>query len=185
MISGISFQPTDDKGYNPGGQPRSAAPSNPVQEAIKVLSLRLPKVVGAQGMAPSPLLTSQGSGGNARVDSVVNQVLARMFGEGEGQPQAAAPSVPPSMPNAPTFSGDAHQGFRGLRQEDVLPNREAWRKPPQIIVDEPNVGAEGKRSPFGSLPGTDGTQPPGSIAPAPMWPQAFSLPDKPEPVFEF
>jgi hypothetical protein len=114
MISGVSFQPGQ-----PGSQgttkPRTAPGNTGVQEAIKVLSLRLPRVVGAQSIAPAPLLNSQGSGGNPRVDSVVNQVLSRMLPTEGSAPSPAAPMVPPSdpmsagpssmSPAAPTFNG--------------------------------------------------------------------------------
>ena len=93
MITGVSFRPGDPQQQQYGQS--NGQSSNPVQEAIKVLSLRLPKVVGARATAPTPLLTSQGSAGN-RVDSVVNQVLARIFGQGAAP--VAAPMIPTKMP---------------------------------------------------------------------------------------
>lgn len=93
MIGGVNFQPND----NTTGQARSKPANTGVQEAIQVLSLRLPKVVGARAMAPQALLESPG--GNGRVDSVVSQVMARMFPTGDAPP--TAPMVPPSSPSAP------------------------------------------------------------------------------------
>ena len=90
---GVNFQP----GYGNGNdQQRESRPSggSGVQEAIKILSLRLPKVVGAQAAAPMALLTSQGSGGNPRVDGVVNQVLSRMGVMKPGQPAAPVLGTP-------------------------------------------------------------------------------------------
>lgn len=99
---GVNFQPgTQDQQQN--GQQRTA-PQN-VQEAIRVLSLRLPKVVGANSVAPQALLGSQGGGANPRVDSVVQQILQRMFPQAAppsaSVPQAPAPMIPPPMPQAP------------------------------------------------------------------------------------
>ena len=109
---GVNFQPGSNQDNGQNGQARP--PASGVQEAIKVLSLRLPKVVGAQGVTPMPLLTSQGAGGNPRVDSVVNQIMQRIgpMPQQAPAPQTAGPSfggevggmysTPPSMPNWPT-----------------------------------------------------------------------------------
>ena len=110
---GVNFQPGSNQDEARNGSPRPGASG--VQEAIKVLSLRLPKVVGAQGVTPMPLLTSQGAGGNPRVDSVVNQIMQRFAPTQAPQapaPQTAGPnfagdigamySTPPAMPNWPT-----------------------------------------------------------------------------------
>src|SRR5688572_14678794 len=111
MIGGVNFQPG-------GGQdltqerPRNAGSG--VQEAIKVLSLRLPKVVGAQAAVPMPLMQSQGGGGN-RVDSVVNQILSRIMptGQPQSQPMAGlAPQPQQQAPQgAPSFSGSAQPNY--------------------------------------------------------------------------
>ena len=90
MISGVNFQP----GQGDPAQGIKKKPDQGVQEAIKVLSLRLPRVVGAQAMAPAPLLNSQGSGGNPRVDSVVNQVLSRLMPTGDSGIKTPAPMLP-------------------------------------------------------------------------------------------
>lgn len=137
MISGVNFQPGGQQ-----GDPSQSRPSSGVQEAIKVLSLRLPKVVGAQGMSPQALLTAQGSGGS-RVDSVVNQVLARILPTG---PQSTPPGQSPmprvvgpregesgTMPVSPPvrFEGGAPGGsqapspFGGLVKRDP-----SWRPAP-------------------------------------------------------
>lgn len=91
---GVSFQPG---AYQGNGQQNGQNGQGPlgggaVQEAIKILSLRLPKVVGAQAAAPSMLLTSAGSGGNPRVDSVVDRIMRRM--------------LPGSAPNMPLLGAD-------------------------------------------------------------------------------
>ncbi len=92
MISGgVTFQPGQAQGT--GAQPKPKGGS--VQEAIKILSLRLPKQVGPNALAPSALLNAQGSGGNPRVDSVVNTVMNRMFPTGPAP--GGAPVLGPSM----------------------------------------------------------------------------------------
>lgn len=59
MAYGISFQPGQENGAGPNGEKRRA----PVQEAVRMLSLRLPTVVGARGIAPQELLQSEGAAG--------------------------------------------------------------------------------------------------------------------------
>src|SRR3990167_1200363 len=101
MIGGVSFQP--GQSGSRGTQSRPSSANTGIQEAIKLLSLRLPRVVGARAMAPQALLESAGSGGNPRVDSVVSQVMRRMFPTG-GDPGAGgtpAPMVPPTPPVVP------------------------------------------------------------------------------------
>jgi len=96
MIAGVNFQP----GQPTAGTPVRPKTGNSVQEAIKILSLRLPKQVGPNATAPAALLNAQGSGGNTRVDSVVNTVLGRYLPGGAGAGQA-----PPSAPMIPTGAG--------------------------------------------------------------------------------
>ena len=95
MIGGVNFQP----GSLSESPERGRSSPQSVQEAIKVLSLRLPKVVGARAMAPGQLLTSPGSGGNPMIDSVVNQVLSRYFPTSAPSPGAAPAFGGPSAPS--------------------------------------------------------------------------------------
>ena len=144
MIGGVSFQPgsLDQKRQQMQANGQS---SEGVQEAIKVLSLRLPKVVGAQAVAPSALLRSQGSGGNPHVDSIVERVLSKMF-PGQGGPAPAAPMMPmgqgpmapqaQAQPQGPQFSGSA-QGASQSRQEAPEPNFWNAPRPPRVVVDNP------------------------------------------------
>ena len=92
---GVSFMPGADA-QNGQGRTGSGpgAPRNPVQEAIQVLSLRMPKVFGARAIAPAPLLTSPGGMGQAGARSgATAQALAQMAGvpSGAGMPSAPAP----------------------------------------------------------------------------------------------
>lgn len=121
---GVSFQPGQQptQGPNAGSNQGSG-----VQEAIKILSLRLPKVLGAQAAVPMPLLTSQGSGGDSRVDSVVNQVLRRL-------PQLQATPMPmqPAMgPSGPAFSGLAAPAYQ---------SPEPWsHQQPRSLTGKPRI----------------------------------------------
>lgn len=61
---GVSFLPNGDQRYQRpglgGGAPGGLAP---IQEAIKVISMRVPRVVGANPLAPLALLGGQGAQG--------------------------------------------------------------------------------------------------------------------------
>src|SRR5687768_7916826 len=94
MYGGVSFQPGSSQLEQEVQHRRGTGrKGDGVQEAIKVLSLRLPKVVGAQAVSPSALLKSPGSGGNPDYDSMIQKVLARVF-PGQGSPAPAAPMIP-------------------------------------------------------------------------------------------
>lgn len=177
---GVSFQPGSQEfgqqQSNGGGRPQGQG----LQEAIRVLSLRLPKVLGAQPAASMPLLTAQGGGGNPRVDSIVQQVLARIMPQGQPM-QTAAPSVPPM--SGPSFSGSAspHQ----QQQAPSLPNPWAGGTTPRVTVDNPLgfgdfvTGEDGR--PMGPTPGLIGQLPPNfqfpepTPQPAPDWGRIGSL----------
>lgn len=98
-VTGVSFQPGQQGGYGQSNSPQRQMPEG-VQEAIKVLSLRLPRVVGANAIAPAPLLNSPGAGGH--VDGIVSNILSKLMPSGATPPQAPAPMVPS---NAPSFAG--------------------------------------------------------------------------------
>ena len=182
MISGVNFQP----GGQPG-DPSQSRPSSVVQEAIKVLSLRLPKVVGAQAAAPQALLSGSGSGGS-RVDSVVNQVLSRIMPTGQ-------PAQPPTATMPPRTvgpqSGESHTGrpsFSGgsSPQAPAMPSwpwtgqapqqEQPWSPPagfnPRVVIEGPSGQGDFMTGPGGApigvpSPFQDGSQPPATIAPSP------------------
>lgn len=98
---GLSFQPGTENGNN--GQSRVA----PVQEAIRLLSLRLPTVVGARGISPQALLEGQGGaglGGGGSVEALIRQLLQQMqmppqLGSQDRERRRGAPvSGPPTQP---------------------------------------------------------------------------------------
>src|SRR3990167_4739790 len=95
---GISFVPgaqPDNQNGMVGG--RGGASRNPIQEAVKILSLRLPKFYGSQSLAPAPLLNAPGGMGRPGArGNVTAQALAQMAGlpPSMGMPQMPAPQVP-------------------------------------------------------------------------------------------
>jgi hypothetical protein len=108
MPIGTSFQPGKDRG---DAQSESAQARGRFQEAIRLLSLRFPKVVGAQAPAPVALLTGPGSGGvnpdKALMQNLQKQMPAPMASEQSSPmlpPSPGAPSGPPSS-GGPTISG--------------------------------------------------------------------------------
>lgn len=112
---GVSFLPGADPG---SGMKTANSPGtrNPVQEAIQVLSLRLPKVFGARALAPAPLLTGPGGLGQpAAKGNVSAQALAGLAGlpPSMAPPSMPAPMLPPltlpprpadDTPRMPTFA---------------------------------------------------------------------------------
>ena len=168
MIGGVNFQPGQMQG---GGMQPKPKQGNSVQEAIKILSLRLPKQVGPNALAPAALLNAQGSGGNSRIDSVVNTVMGRMFPT--GQPAGAPPMVPgaapapmeapmaPSMPtSAPQFSGDTrppgNTPLSSMMPSDPGPGPSA-RAPRISPIEEPR----NPQSPAGVIGDVPANAPPG------------------------
>jgi hypothetical protein len=180
MIGGVNFQPGGDE-QDPRRRAASNGSQQGVQEAIKVLSLRLPKVVGAQAVAPGPLLRSQGSGGNPNVDSMVERVLAQMFGNRGGAPASApmhqaAPQAPPAeAAQGPNFWGQ----FGGQQQH--APQPDFWgqfnRMPNIVIENPPTWGTDADLS-------SGGPPPPGGMIGGPP-PQIPSAPPSLKPLLDW
>jgi hypothetical protein len=79
---GVSFAPTRD---NAMMGPRNAQLTG-VPEATQVISLRLPRVVGARSIAPGALLNAEGGGGSDLLGSALLQTLLRTLGGIPGMP---------------------------------------------------------------------------------------------------
>ena len=163
-MMGVSFDPaSEDQQRTTGTTP----PPTGVQEAIRVLSLRLPRVVGANAVAPSALIGSPG--GSGRVDSIVQQVLSRYFPTGAG----AAPAGPGGPPPAPVLSAPrpTMPSPGGPRVPQKLPSMPTLDRPadrgynnvPRVIVEKPGGNVTRTGAP-------DFVVPPATIAPAPQWP---------------
>lgn len=91
MNTGLSFSPTDQS--NDPNRPKGSA--NPVQDAIQLLSFRLPSFLGAS--SPSPLVGGAPSALGSQIGGgVVEEWLKRFF---QGNPaQGPAQRQTPGMP---------------------------------------------------------------------------------------
>ena len=128
MAFGYQFQP--GVGRDLGMERGRGGPQQPLQEAIQMLSLRLPKGFGAQSIAPAQLLTGLGGMGQPGAKgNVTAQALAMMA----GVPMGPMPSAP-SMPSVPTLPSEQEDRERGVFR--TLP-RPAPRDPGGAIPSEP------------------------------------------------
>lgn len=82
---GLSFQPSGEEG---GADRERVAP---VQEAIRLLSLRLPSVVGARGISPQALLQSQGASALPTSDGMTHESAIALLQRLLQQSRAATP----------------------------------------------------------------------------------------------
>jgi len=133
---GISFAPTSD-------EQRKKTVGSPLQQAIQVLSLRVPKVVGAWAPIPQGLLPGSGGGGslgNSVVQSVLASLLGAQGGQAAGQAAATGPIAPTAAALAPTPAGtpanpvaQAVQRYGGSAPTPQAPTPQAPRSlPPQV-----------------------------------------------------
>lgn len=123
---GYSFQPglRDEMGANGNGARNGTTP--PVQEAIEVLGLRLPKRFGAHPIAAPQLSFAPGGMGQigARGD-VTAQALAMLAGLPAGMvmPAPVAP-VAPVAPSVPTIPSAQQDRASGMSRPQPQPQRE-------------------------------------------------------------
>jgi hypothetical protein len=108
MALGRSFAPNDD----PTSQRRGPSPA-PIQEAIRVMSLQMPRVVGANSPNPAALMSQMGGQmnggqglGGPTSNPIIEQLLRALFGGG-GQQGGQMPGLPgaPAPPSAPPNPG--------------------------------------------------------------------------------
>ena len=106
MAYGVSFQPGADQQAGTMGRR-----TPPVQQAIKLLSLRLPSVIGAKALAPQALLQGQGSAGAGQSNALMMWLkkLLQDSSGGESPPQlssmeaqSGASGGEPAMSSVPT-----------------------------------------------------------------------------------
>ena len=174
MINGVNFQPgsmEQERNRRMG----ASGSADGVQEAIKVLSLRLPKVVGARAVSPSALLQGQGGQGNPQIDSMVERVLAKMF-PGQGGQQPNAPVLPTQSPGTshgygPQFGGNVQGGGQPQREQTADTTGPQFRAP-RVTAGNPPPEAPltgGPNPQWPNLPGVDGGGgfPAATIAPLP------------------
>ena len=89
---GVQFAPT---AQNQLQNQQNGQASTPIQDAIKVLSLRIPQFVGARGVAPNALMQAAGGAGMATGGMGLEQWLAQLFGQMGGGGMAPPPNVIP------------------------------------------------------------------------------------------
>jgi hypothetical protein len=147
MALGRSFAPTDDPMMQRRGGPSQA----PIQEAIRVLSLQMPRVVGANSptamMAGAPGAGGAGLGGPTS-NPIIEQLLRALFG---GQNRMGAM---PGLPGAPTHPPqNPNPGF-GFVQPPVTPTPPPLGQPPMVTSQ---MGEQPTKAPavpmFGRLGG--------------------------------
>ena len=99
---GLSFLPPDPSArYGPGGG--GAPGTSPIQQAIQLLALHLPRVLGATSPIPTPLLQSLGGGGlmgggGEGLQEVLRRIMAPWL---MGQMGLSAPGAAPWSGGAP------------------------------------------------------------------------------------
>jgi hypothetical protein len=152
---GYSFQPggqdiqTDATGSASG---RGLSP----QEAVKILSLRIPERPSPTAIAPMPLLTSQGGAGVPGLDSLVAALMQSFQGtgadapgesgsggaqydEGTGFTEMPTPSWAPTLPPKFTFDTPPVE-LSPLPEPEGVPGQE----PPSLFDEEPPHKASNK-----------------------------------------
>jgi hypothetical protein len=163
---GVSFMPGGDQQYQrPGGN------VNPVQEAIRVLSLRVPKVVGASPLAPLALMTSKGSGGlpSGLVENLLRSLAPPGGTPTTGVPQTSlvpAPAASLPEPAAPPVPGPTPPTAPGIAPGPEPPTpAPSYAPPPSMATAKPTmqpVTVSGAASPY--------------TPPAPIPAQSYSAP---------
>lgn len=93
---GVSFSPLDQ-----GKASGQDQPVNPVQEAIKLLSFRMPTVVGAGAPSPLALMGGPNGGGTQLGMSAADQWIRRFLMGQMGQQPGSAPVGPGQAPAGP------------------------------------------------------------------------------------
>lgn len=133
---GVSFVPGQDQ-----QQPQHGGAS-PLQQALQVLSLRLPRVQGANSLAPSGLLHGMG-GAMFGGDMDLERLLAQLFGPG-GPLAGGGGMPPPSQPTTKvTPSGgppDAAPGGGPLNPSLPPPSMPTWPAPTPGSIDRTTPG---------------------------------------------
>jgi hypothetical protein len=94
MNAGISFAPFSQSPPSAGASPTTA---NPVQDAIKLLSFRLPRNVGASPVAPGAIMGGPTALGPQLGNSIAEQWLKALF-QGQPLPSLGGPSDQGGMP---------------------------------------------------------------------------------------
>lgn len=171
MAIGVSFVPSQPP--TPGATDRVNTANPAVQEAIQTLSLRLPRVVGSQALAPSALLHGAGGAalsGNGHVDALVRSILQRMLPQGGSQTAQPAPLAPGGAMPSPTAPA-AQTGAPGLPGAMPTPapaSQPAPKMPSPVLRPGGDSGSAPDLSrPFGQAPPVAPANPTPTGIPAP------------------
>ena len=139
---GVSFIPGQQGQDNGQGQGGPGGPQvSPTQQAIRLLSLRLPQFSGPNGFAPSSLLSGPGAGGNPAFgpNAPIGGFPGAMPSPGDGMGDGLSPAMrealrrlaegmrTPGMPPGLPFGG----GMPGPR---IIPSRTPL---PPVVGDQP------------------------------------------------
>lgn len=168
MPIGYEFQPGQEKRLRGNlNRPGGGALSPAAQQAIRVISTRMPNVLGGRPPAPEALLKPQ-VGGNTAPGAVASSVLKSSGGSGGPAPQSTVPTAPelPSPTNTPfaTLSPSAGRG-EPTALNNIVNNALGGGKGPAA-----NFDFEG--GPERKMPPSTPTPPP---APAPSAPQPMPI----------
>ena len=139
---GLSFAPTSQN--KPDAQNKT-----PIQNAIKVLSLRIPSFVGARSPIPNAFAAGARRGGLAgcgwRAGRARGMVAQDVRGAGAGSGMTTGPSMSPAPPSAfpvpttPRFYPGSGNWPDGGSSEPLPP-------PPSPVIDRPGTGLSQTKS---------------------------------------
>lgn len=142
MPIGMTFAPT-----NHTTDERRGPTTPPIQEAIRLLSLQLPRVTGASAPTPTALLAGSGGGrfGGSTSNPIIEQLLRAIFG-GRSPMAGPLPGLPapglPSMPSRPVFpSFTMGAPMPRLPEAPPMPGPSAAPEPPSPGHFEPTEPA--------------------------------------------
>jgi hypothetical protein len=126
---GQSFAPLGDQ--NDLTRPQNQPGSNPVQEAIKVLTLRMPRVLGGGAPAAPELLNSLGG---AAVQNPIAALLQQLFAQqpqmGGGMAMGGGPMAPSAPPAPPQSPSSLKPKLEFIPNDDSAPAANTEIKPP-------------------------------------------------------
>lgn len=158
---GVSFVPGQQPNPNgPPGQFGQGAGTSPIQQAIQLLSLRLPRIAGANAIAPSPLMNAPGAMGQpgAGLNGAVGnngllELLLHLAGLGAGGASNGAGSGLPGGPPLPRIiPGQLPGGTQPGPGTPTFPGQPPTGSP---TIDRRNSGGGNRGGPgfrFGAAP---------------------------------
>ena len=148
--AGLSFQPgtSIDRAQTAGGDAgMSNRGASPVQDAIRVLSLKIPKMVG-QGSPINPSLLGGGPGFGPGGPQDFLQLLQKFLAGASGQPGMQAPQAMPQAPT-PAFT-------MGVTTGGQAPPPPPTGYQTNFDTQAPTFGGPSVNQPIGGLKGATG-----------------------------